>query len=262
MNAKQKKSSTRRVSDLLVFILILTLVLPAPFFTHTVYASDFTPGRSITAYGRDFLNRSEGQQWFINEVERLLNLQKRSINTIASAADLNDIYTLSLPNRNISGRIPSAIGDLSNLRHIFLSGNQLTNHSSANAFPAQMYTLQNLETIDVSRNSFTGTIPAQLSGLPSLRILLLWDNEFSGTVPPQLGQITSLENLDISYNQLTGALPPQLGDLKSLLLLSASNNRLSGSIPTELSGCDSLRSLILWNNELTGPIPPVYPTTI
>ena len=251
-----KVKPTRRLFQLLAIILALTFILPSSFFAQRVYGANFVPGRNITAYGRDFLNRSEGQQWFINEVERLLNLQRKSINTITSAADLNDIYTLNLPNRGISGRIPSAIGDLSNLRHIFLSGNQLTNHSPNNTFPAQMYTLSNLETLDVSRNNFTGSIPARLSYLSNLKILLLWDNGFSGPIPPELGQISTLENLDISYNQLTGSIPPQLGNLTSLLLLSASNNRLTGAIPAQLGGCNHLRALILWNNNLSGHIPP------
>jgi len=251
-----KVKPNRIFYQLLAIILVLIFILPSPFFSQRAYASHFVPSRNITTYGRYFLNRSEGQQWFINEVERLLNLQRRSINTITSAADLNDIYTLNLPNRGISGRIPDAIGDLSNLRHIFLSGNQLTNHSSNNAFPEQMYALQHLETIDVSRNNFIGPIPARLSVLPSLKILLLWDNGFSGRIPPELGEMDALENLDISYNQLTGSIPPQLGNLTSLLLLSASNNRLSGSIPAQLSGCNRLRALILWNNDLSGYIPP------
>ena len=49
-----------------------------------------------TPFATQFIQRSEGQQWFMDEVESILNIHAMSINTIATQADLDTIISIGL----------------------------------------------------------------------------------------------------------------------------------------------------------------------
>ena len=232
----------------------LSLLLSLSIFTSVsghAQAANFTPAPT-TAYAIQFIQACENQQWFINEIERLLNQQEKTLNTITKQSDLKDIYALGFAGNGTITKIPRAIGELKGLKHLFLSGNKIT------AIPSEVYSLPNLETLDVSNNRIAEPLNPQLANLTKLEVLSLWGNSITGTIIPAITQMTSLVNIDISYNNLTGSIPAALENLDDLLLFSASNNQLSGSLPAELSGCNSLQALVLWNNNLTGTIPPSY----
>ena len=76
-------------------------------------------------YAITLIERCEGEQWFIDALENLLNQQGKSINYISSQKDLETIYAIDLRNRGISGRIPRAIGELRQLRYLYLTENNL-----------------------------------------------------------------------------------------------------------------------------------------
>ncbi len=102
-----------------------------------------------TDYAREFINQCDGQTWFIDEIENLLNLKGQSVNTLRSRDDLSTIYALGLADRNISGEIPAAIGELKNLRYLYLANNNLSGE-----LPAELYTLAHLSEMDLTGNSF------------------------------------------------------------------------------------------------------------
>ena len=87
------------------------------------------------------------------------------------------VASLELADNNLSGAIPPAIGDLSNLVSLDLSGNDLS-----------------------------GKIPAAVGNLVNLDSLNLADNRLSGQIPPSLGGIVNLK-LSLSGNEFTGCLP-------------------------------------------------------
>nr|XP_051220990.1 receptor like protein 22-like [Lolium perenne] len=91
--------------------------------------------------------------------------------------------------------------------------------------------LTTLTVIDLSNNSFDGTIPASLGKLISLLILNMSGNAFTGVIPPEFGGMTLLESLDLSQNQLSGDIPEALTNLSFLGILKLSNNQLAGRIP-------------------------------
>lgn len=74
-----------RISVLLVIALLLQLYAPL-----TAGAADFTPNPQ-TEYAKRFIAACDGQTWFINEIERLLNVQQRTLDTITGAEDLVEI---------------------------------------------------------------------------------------------------------------------------------------------------------------------------
>ena len=62
-----------RISILLAIVLLLQLCVPL-----TANAADFTPNPQ-TEYAKRFIAACDGQTWFINEIERLLNAQQRTL---------------------------------------------------------------------------------------------------------------------------------------------------------------------------------------
>jgi len=230
--------------------LLITITVLATAFAFPIPAYAFTPDPQ-TAYAREFIEKCDGQQWFIDEVERMLNVQEKTLDTIKSRADFEYIITFGLRNKVLEGVIPRAFGELYNLRDIFLSENNLTGN-----IPAEVFTLSKLENLDLSNNQLSGTISPDISHLTALKILLLWNNDFSGNIPAEIGSMTSLINLDLAENQLTGQIPDTLGNLSNLNILALSNNPLDTVIPSTFGGLTSLRVLLAWKCGMKGTIPP------
>ena len=160
------------------------------------------------------------------------------------------VTELSLPGNNLSGTLPSELGDLTQLRWLVLNGNELTG-----AIPAELGNLTQLRGLVLDNNELTGPLPPTLGELTQLTLLDLTSNGLSGPILAELGALSRLDSLLLGNNELTGPIPAELGDLSSLRKLRLSGNRLSGVVPPELGELSELTDLILGNNELTGPLP-------
>ena len=250
ITSQRNRISRRVVAVFLSLLLSLSIFIstPSPSLAQT---ANFTPAPE-TDYAKQFIQSCEGQTWFINEIERLLNQQEKTLNKITSQSDLNDIYALGFAGAGTITKIPQAIGELKNLKHLFLSNNRIS------AIPPEIYSLTNLETLDLANNRIAEPLSPQLANLTKLEVLSLWGNSITGTIIPAITQMPALVNVDISYNNLTGTLPAELANLPKLIFFAASNNQLSGTLPPALSGSPNLKALILWNNNFSGSIPASY----
>jgi photosystem II stability/assembly factor-like uncharacterized protein/Leucine-rich repeat (LRR) protein len=161
------------------------------------------------------------------------------------------VIALDLSNNQLSGNLPAALGDLSNLEKIYFSGNSLTG-----AIPAELGALSSLKQLDLSFNQLSGSIPAELGNLTSLVRMDLSDNQLTGDIPPALSELPNLTWLDLSNNPLSENILTQLSSLPNLTELYLRDMQLSGEIPAELANLTNLVSLDLSNNQFTGGIPP------
>ncbi|MFA5945379.1 MAG: leucine-rich repeat domain-containing protein [Patescibacteria group bacterium] len=102
--------------------------------------------------------------------------------------DRTDLTELNLSRNNLTGALPSQIGQLKNLRILNASGNKMT------GVPSEIGQLSKLEELDFSNNQLTG-LPNELGNLANLRRLDLRGNAIS---KPDLDGIRSkLSNLEI-----------------------------------------------------------------
>jgi len=161
------------------------------------------------------------------------------------------VTDLSLFDNNLSGILPSELGNLTSLTVLNLSWNSLTG-----AIPTEIGGLTNLGNLDLSRNTLSGTIPSELGNLSSLFFLQLSDNQLSGNIPSELGNLSNCYMLSLDFNQLTGSIPSELGNLSNLVYVYLHINQLSGSIPPELANLSSLLFFYAQQNSLSGNIPP------
>ncbi len=164
--------------------------------------------------------------------------------------DFINLEILILSHNNLSGNIPLEIGNLSNLIKLKLGYNQLTD-----SIPANIFELTNLTHLYLNDNpGLLGTIPPEIGNLINLRTINLWCPGISGTIPPEIGNLSNLVGLFLGSN-LTGSIPPEIGNLTNLSMLALNNNNLTGTIPSEIGNLTSLTKLDLFRNNLTGVIP-------
>ena len=168
----------------------------------------------------------------------------------SSLGNLSNLEYLSLAVNQLSGSIPSSLGNLSNLEYLALAVNPLSG-----SIPSSLGNLSNLVNLHLTFNQLSGSIPSNLGNLSNLEYLDLWENQLSGSIPSSLGNLSNLEALDLSFNQLTGSIPSSLGNLSNLEKLWLRENQLSGSIPISLGNLSNLQvlSLSAGNDELCAP---------
>ena len=117
------------------------------------------------------------------------------------------VTRLGLISSGLNGRIPPALGRLSELVSLALN-----------------------------RNRLTGRVPPELGKLTRLERLVLSFNALSGPIPPELGKLSRLRELWLKHNRLSGPVPPELEGLENLTLLRILGNDLDRPYPPRLSG--------------------------
>ena len=130
------------------------------------------------------------------------------------------VAKLKLSENKLSGEIPSELGNLENLKWLYLHDNRLS-----------------------------GEIPPELGNLENLTGVNLGGNRLSGEIPPKLGDLANLTGLYLYKNQLIGKIPPELGNLENLKILNLHGNQLSGCVPRSLAG------QLNWTDSDLGDVP-------
>ncbi|KAL8258073.1 hypothetical protein R6Q59_030114 [Mikania micrantha] len=188
---------------------------------------------------------------------------------------LSHILYLDLSNNQIGGKMPLFHFDTSNrIWDSTLKMNSNKFEGPLAAFPSNVIILDlsdnllsgevpqtdgtmnlTLETVNLSKNRFTGNIPEDLCNLSNITVLDLSQNKLSGRLPECLGNLSSLVAMDLSNNTITGVVPSSLGSLTQLLTLHLHNNRLEGNLPLSLQNLTRLVTMDIGYNFLVGEIP-------
>lgn len=189
---------------------------------------------------------------------------------------LKKLNWLYLSNCSLQGRIPTAIGDLTELVNFEISDNNMTGE-----IPAEIGKLTKLWLFELYDNRFTGKLPFGLRNLTNLQYfdasanylegdlselrfltnlvsLQLYDNRFSGQVPPEFGDFKQLVNLSLYTNKLTGPLPEKIGSWAEFNYIDVSENSLTGAIPPDMCKRGTMQALLMLKNNFSGEIPATY----
>ena len=104
---------------------------------------------------------------------------------------------------NVSGSIPSEIGDMSALTHLTFQKTALTGTFPADLFDGGLRnTLTGLSIVD---NAYiTGPMPVSMSSLSTLRSLSISNTPLQGTIPLSFGSCNSLTRWTMDTVGLTG----------------------------------------------------------
>ncbi|XP_017614116.1 probable leucine-rich repeat receptor-like protein kinase At1g35710 [Gossypium arboreum] len=188
--------------------------------------------------------------------------------------NLRGLETLSLGHCGIVGPIPSALGQLLNLKSLILWGNKINgsippevgflsnltyfdvyDNRLVGSIPFSLYQLTNLEILYLGNNQLEGSIPQNIEKLMNIKFLSITNNSITGHIPLALCRLTKLEYIYLDENQISGSIPSCLGKLFNLRTLDLDSNLLEGLIPEEIGNLANLTSLSLSQNKLSGSIP-------
>ncbi|KAG6745336.1 hypothetical protein POTOM_051992 [Populus tomentosa] len=201
--------------------------------------------------------------------------------TLHWLGNLTRLNYVDLAGTNSYGEIPSCLGNLTQLTMLKLGKNELTG-----PIPESIFWLPNLETLDLQKNFFSGTVKFgllksrslvsfQLSGnnlsvvhyhndsiaLLKFKTLGLGGCNLSGEFPTFLQSQNHLEFLELGGNKIEGHIPKWFMNLdtETLVYLSLGGNLLTGfEQPVDVLRWNNLKILVLEQNKLQGalPIPP------
>ncbi|GMI99650.1 hypothetical protein like AT4G23740 [Hibiscus trionum] len=141
--------------------------------------------------------------------------------------DNSRVIGLHLPGMEFHGPIPpNTLSRLSALEFLSLRSNSISG-----SFPSDFVELENLTSLHLQFNQFSGSLP-DFSAWGNLSIVDLSNNGFNGSIPPSVSKSSHLVALNLSNNSLSGDIPDI--NITSLQQLDLSNNKLTGIIPESL----------------------------
>jgi Leucine-rich repeat (LRR) protein len=197
------------------------------------------------------------------------------------------VTKLIVEENDIIAPIPAAVGSLSALKHLDLSGPGGEFPYFYGDLPVELGNLSNLEYLDLSGNQLSGVNVSVINSLTNLKHLSLtpyqnWAGLSSlaslvnleylslavedtpmqtegvvGNIPAYIGNFTKLKTLIMRHGGVTGTILSSLGNLPDLEVLDLSENQLTGAIPASFNNLTKLTKLDLSHNNLTGPIPNI-----
>ncbi|XP_017985289.1 PREDICTED: probable LRR receptor-like serine/threonine-protein kinase At4g36180 [Theobroma cacao] len=165
----------------------------------------------------------------------------------------HDLRYVDLSNIKLIGEFPNwLLENNTKLETVVLANNSLLGH-----FQLPFLSHLHLSHLDISINSFCGNISIDIGAkLPSLTFLNMSKNSFGGSIPASVGDMNFLQYLDLSNNKLDGGLPEHLAmGCSSLSALILSNNSLQGQIFSANFSLTNLRELQVDGNHFSGSIP-------
>ncbi|KAM3306377.1 hypothetical protein P3S67_013247 [Capsicum chacoense] len=177
-----------------------------------------------------------------------------------SIFNISVLQVFSLSRNNLNGFLPREIPkEISNL--IELEELQLGRNRFSGPLTMEIFNISGLRVIYLSFNNLSGSLPPNIGSLlPNIEELYLSDiNNLVGTIPHSISNCSELTILDLSYNKLTGLIPSSLGYLTHLQFLNMIENNLTSdsslSFLTSLTNCRNLTVVSPSLNPLNSMLP-------
>ncbi|KNA12627.1 hypothetical protein SOVF_124330 [Spinacia oleracea] len=138
-------------------------------------------------------------------------------------------------------------------KHGHVTTLDLSSYNLTGSIPSSLGQLRKLQTANLHTNNLSGHIPSFFGYMNNLQFLYLYDNKLTGPVPSSLSRLPKISAINLGINHLTGSIPKSFGYFKSTLISSLTLyfNNLSGPIPRSL-GKANIQVINLNNNQFTG----------
>ncbi|MBA0594546.1 hypothetical protein Gorai_011449, partial [Gossypium raimondii] len=163
-------------------------------------------------------------------------------NILVELGKLVKLENLEIAHDNLTGHLPTSLGNVSTLQDINLEGNYLEG-----GLQVTLGFLKRLAVLTLVTNNFSGFFAPSIFNLSSLRVSSLVDNQLSGSLPVSLGySLPNLRGIHIGgENHITGTIPLGIVNLVNLIGIGLAENRLTGTIPDSLGMLKKLQTLYL-----------------
>ncbi|CAL9016382.1 unnamed protein product [Prunus brigantina] len=155
--------------------------------------------------------------WLQSQTElQIVTLSSTGISySILEECSKSVISIVDVSYNNLSGNMPSSMGELSNLQILMLNNNNF-----GGKIPNSLQNCPILKSIDFGGNKLSGNIPPWIGGSNGSMLYMLLALRFLifGHIPQQLCNLGYLCILDLSHNNFSATIPNCLNNLTSLLL--------------------------------------------
>ncbi|XP_039063434.1 putative receptor-like protein kinase At3g47110 [Hibiscus syriacus] len=140
----------------------------------------------------------------------------------------HDPHNLLGTNWSTSISVCTWIGVTCGSKHHRITALDLSSMDLTGTIPSHLGNLSFLASLDVSDNSFHGSLLIELTNLHRLKYLNFGNNNFDGEIPSWFGYFHELQDLWLYDNSFTGVIPSTVGNLSELETLSLYENSLKG----------------------------------
>ncbi|PWA79860.1 receptor like protein 34 [Artemisia annua] len=160
-----------------------------------------------------------------------------------------NLLYLDLRYNGLNCEIPSSIGNQTQLREIYLTGNDMVGQ-----IPTSVMNLMHLTVLELGDNKFTGHLPS-LESLLNLTYLSLSSNNFNRwKLPDWLGKLNKITHLELAAVNLYGEIPSSFFKMTQVGTLDLSSNQLEGQITSSLLNLRNLEFINLYGNNISGTV--------
>lgn len=178
----------------------------------------------------------------------------------SSIAGMTNLVTLDLGGNSFTGTLPVEIFGLTNLQHINLWDDQDGGMNLSGSLPSTIGNLTQLIDFNISHNNISGPLPIEIGNLANLVNLDISHNPIGGAIPVEIGNMTSLTALRAFESGLTGTAPDQMWRLSNIqYIVLGQNHELNVQLPSGLDTLIQLREISIPN---TQPLATSFPTAI
>ena len=243
---------------------LLRLLLPFLFFFSFI---DVPPAAAATTTTTQSPPLNDTQKSITNDIASLVNSESantrwntaenpcnwKGISCINSSSS-SVVTSIALTNYGLSdSSIFAHLCRLDTLQSLDLSRNSFTNLSAQFFANSSCSMKEGLQSLNLSTNQLANSL-SDLSHFPQLEVLDLSFNSFaSRSLSADLGSFPKLRSFNASTNKLSSDVPSSI--TTHLKMLDLSYNSLSGKIPPDLLSHMGLHTVDLTNNILEGTIP-------
>lgn len=239
------------VVTLRLFLWLLWIVTVTLFTTHVPPGVD---GCACESSSRgplmDFYVATNGPWWF-RRWDTTLDVCSWQGVTCTSDGRLTNI---SLTKNNLSGTLPSSLGDLADVAYFSVDENNITG-----TLPTSLQSWTNMYNFDVSYNQLNGTLPPEYGSwtVPGLSFWVSF-NRLSGTLPPQYREM-NLCLMGLENNRFSGTLPSVYSQWRgNAISMKFGSNKFNGTLPAEYADWVAVKGIDFSFNQLSGTLPKVY----
>jgi surface protein len=136
--------------------------------------------------------------------------------------DANDrVQALNLAGNNLTGVLPSELGQLTTLTELILTDNLLTGN-----LPSEIEFLTNITVVQLSNNGLSGSIPDEIQFWTAITDLRLNNNDFTGAIPSEFQFLNNLQTLYLNDNNFSNCYFESISNLCDVSDYDFSNNPL------------------------------------
>ena len=213
----------------------------------TVHVSAFSGNSKLThlrMYANELARLPEGVFSKLTEL-KLLNLSHNRFEELPSVfSDLSNLRVVTVSENDLTTLPANAFEHNTELTHVYLSGNDISSLPSG-AFSG----LARLRSLSLAKNELTA-VP-DVSGLSRLLNLWLYSNQIGVLPSNAFSDLSSLRNLHLLKNQISSIESNAFAGLSRLTHLRLSENNIAALSPSTFEGLSSVVYLTLQANDLT-----------